>query len=64
MENRYNELNKLLQFEVDRLINALASHGSDVDPHRMGALIKTATERVRELWLKQQAELDAEEAVV
>ena len=63
MENRYNELNKLLQYDIDELVNTLASHGS-VGRREASATVSGASERIRELWFEAEAELDAEEAVV
>ena len=63
MENRYNELNKLFQYDIDELVNTLASHGS-VNRIAASATINDASERIRELWFEAEAKLDAEDAVV
>ena len=63
MENRYNELDKLLQNDIDELVNTLASHGS-VNRREASATVSDASERIRELWFEAEAKLDAEDAVV
>ena len=63
MENRYNELDKLLQNDIDELVNTLASHNS-VPRNAASIVIRFASERIRELWFEAEAKLDTEEAVV
>ena len=49
-DNRYDELNKLLQYEIDGLINTLASHSKSMDPDDLASVIRGARFGIVEAW--------------
>ena len=55
-DNRYDELNKLLQYEIDGLINTLASHFKSMDSDDLASVIRGARFGIVEAW---RGELEA-----